>query len=204
VAHTYDIEGVPMRGQVLSWCVAVGILAGCGSSKAVSTGSPASTTATTAGAPTVTTAGTATTTKSAAAPTTSAGAAPQLTGAADNDFCRYLVNLGKKTTFDDLDVPQGLTPEQLKQATNEAQTLYNDMARRAPADIKTEMLALSANFNRLAAIYASVGYDIVKLQQQMSDPTSGVAVEFSKLGAIDSAAAGERVGAYIENVCGLK
>ena len=184
-----------MRGQVLSWCIAVSILAGCGSSKAVSTGSPASTTATT-GAVTVTTA--------ASAATTTANAAPKLTGAADNDFCRYLVDLGKKTTFDDLDVPVGQSPEQLKQATNEAQTLYSDMAKRAPAEIKTDMSALSANFNRLAAIYASVTYDTVKLQQQMSDPASGIAVEFGKLGTTDSAAAGDRVDAYIQNVCGLK
>ena len=175
-----------MRGQVLSWCVAVGILAGCGSSKAVSTATPASTTATTA-----------------AAPTTAASATPKLTGAADNDFCRYLVDLGKKTTFDNLDVAQNQNPEQLKQATNEAQTLYNDMAKRAPVEIKTDMSTLSADFNRLAAIYASVGYDTVKLQQQMSDPASGVAVEFAKMGAADSAAAGERVDAYIQNVCGL-
>ena len=184
-----------MRGQVLSWCVAVSILAGCGSSKAVSTGSPANATATT-GAVTVTTA--------ASAATTTANAAPKLTGAADNDFCRYLVDLGKKTTFDDLDVPVGQSPEQLKQATNEAQTLYSDLAKRAPDEIKTDMSALSANFNRLAAIYASVNYDSIKLQQQMSDPASGVAVEFGKLGTTDSAAAGERVDAYIQNVCGLK
>ena len=194
-----------MRGQVLSWCVAVSILAGCGSSKAVSTGSPPSSTATT-GALTVTTVGTATTTKPAVAPapTTAASATPKLTGAADNEFCRYLVDLGKKTTFDSLDVAQGQNPEQLKQATNEAQTLYNDMAKRAPVEIKTDMSTLSANFNRLAAIYASVGYDTVKLQQQMSDPASGVAVEFAKMGATDSVAAGERVDAYIQNVCGLK
>jgi hypothetical protein len=178
-----------MRGQVLSWSVAVSILASCGSSKAVSTGAPASTTATTAGA-----AGAATTTKPAVAPT----------GAADNDFCRSLVDLGKKATFDNLDIPEGQSPEQLKQATNEAQMLYSDMAKRAPTEIKTEMSALTANFNRLAAIYASVGYDTVKLQQQMSDPTSGVAVEFGKLGANDSAQVAERVDAYIQNVCGLK
>jgi hypothetical protein len=194
-----------MRGQVLSWCVAVSLLAGCGSSKAVSTGSPASTTATTA-APTVTTAGTATTKAPAAAPTSSvaAGAEPKLTGAADNDFCHYLVDLGKKATLDDPPVAEGQSTEQLKQATTEAQTLYSEMAKRAPAEIKTEMSALSADFNRLAAIYASVGYDTVKLQQQMSDPTSGVAVEFGKLGTTDSTTGAERVDAYIENVCGLK
>ena len=184
-----------MRGQVLSWCVAVSLLAGCGSSRAVSTGSVVGTTATTA-ALTVTTVGTAT--------TTAASAAPKLTGAADNEFCRYLVDLGKKTTFDNLDVPAGQSPEQLTQATNEAQTLYNDMAKRAPAEIKTDMSTVSANSNRLAAIYASVGYDTVKLQQQMSDPASGVAVEFGKLATTESAAAGERVDAYIQNVCGLK
>ena len=135
-----------MRGQVLSWCVGVSLLAG-----------------------------------------------------AD-----HLVGLGKKATFDNLDVSEGQSPEQLKQATNEAQTLYNDMAKRAPAEIRTEMSAVSANFNRLAAIYASVGYDTVKLQQQMSDPASGVAVEFARMGATDSAAAGERVDAYVQNVCGLK
>ena len=192
-----------MRGQVLSWCVAVSLLAGCGSSKAVSTGSPASPTVTTA-APTVTTAGTATTTKPAAAPTTAAGAEPKLTGAADNEFCRYLVDQGKKTTVDGIEIPTGETPEQLKKATNEAQTLYSEMAKRAPAEIKTEMSALTGNFNRLAAIYASVDYDTVKLQQQMSDPTSGVAVEFGKLGTTDSAGAAEKVDAYIQNVCGLK
>jgi hypothetical protein len=193
-----------MRGQVLSWCLAVSILAGCGSSKAVTTGSPASTTATTS-ALTVTTVGTATTATSASAATTAAASdAPTLTGKADNDFCRYLVDLGKKATFDDLDVPVGQSAEQLKQSTNEAQTLYSDLAKRAPAEIKTDMSALSANFNRLAAIYASVDYDIVKLQQQMSDPASGVAVEFGKLGTTDSAGAGERVDAYIQNVCGLK
>ncbi len=184
-----------MRGQVLSWCVAVSILAGCGSSKAVLTGSPPNSTATT-GALSVTTVATTT--------TTAASAPPKLTGAADNEFCRYLVDLGKKTTFDDLDVPVGQSPEQLKQATNEAQTLYNDMATRAPAEIKTDMSVLSASFNRLAAIYAAVGYDTVKLQQQMSDPASGVAVEFGKLGTTDAAGAGERVDAYVQNVCGLK
>jgi hypothetical protein len=193
-----------MRGQVLSWCVAVSLLAGCGSSKAVSTGSPASRTATTA-APTVTTAGTATTKATAAAPTSSvaAGAEPKLTGAADNDFCHYLVDLGKKATLDDPPV-EGQSSDQLKQATNEAQTLYNEMAKRAPTEIKPDMSALAANFNRLAAIYASVGYDTVKLQQQMSDPASAVAVEFGKLGTTDSAGSGERVDAYIQNVCGLK
>jgi hypothetical protein len=190
-----------MRGQVLSWCVAVSLLAGCGSSKAVSTGSPASTTPTT-----VTTVGTATTTKAAAAAPTSstaAGAEPKLTGAADNDFCHYLVDQGKKATLDDPPV-EGQSSDQLKQATNEAQTLYNEMAKRAPAEIKADMSALAANFNRLAAIYASVGYDTVKLQQQMSDPASAVAVEFGKIGTTDAAGAGERVDAYVQDVCGLK
>jgi hypothetical protein len=192
-----------MRGHVLSWCVAGSLLAGCGSSKAVSTGAQATTTA----APTGTTAATATTTKpAAAAPTssTAAGAEPKLTGAADNDFCHYLVDQGKKAAPDDLPVAGDQSAEQLKQATNEAQTLYSEMAKRAPAEIKADMSALAANFNRLAAIYASVGYDTVKLQQQMSDPTSGVAVEFGKLGTTDSAGAGERVDAYVQDVCGLK
>jgi hypothetical protein len=187
-----------MRGQVLSWCVAVGLLAGCGSSKAVSTGSPVSTT------PGVTTAGTATTAKSAAAETTAAAATPKLTGAADNEFCRYLVDQGNKATVDNFDVPQGQSPEQAKKATTDAQTIYNEMAKRAPAEIKADMAVLAGNFNRLAAIYASVGYDTVKLQQQMSDPASGIAVEFGKIGTTDAAAAGERVDAYIQNVCGLK
>jgi hypothetical protein len=193
-----------MRGQVLSWCVAVSILAGCGSSKAVSTGSPTSTTAT-AGGSTVTTAGAATTTKATAAAPTSpvAGAEPKLTGAADNDFCHYLVDQGKKAAIDDPPV-EGQSSDQLKQATNQAQTLYNEMAKRAPAEIKADMAALAANFNRLAAIYASVGYDTAKLQQQMSDPASAVAVEFSKIGSTDSAGAGERVDAYVQDVCGLK
>ncbi len=196
-----------MRGQVLSWCVAVSLLAGCGSSRAVSTGSVVGTTATT-GAATATTVGTATTTKStAAAPTSSvaAGAQPKLTRAADNDFCHYLLDQGKKATVEDPPVAEGQSTEQLKQATTEAQTLYNEMAKRATAEIKADMSALSANFNRLAAIYASVGYDTVKLQQQMADPTSGVSVELGKIGATDSAAgADERVDAYIQNVCGLK
>lgn len=195
-----------MRGQVLSWCVAVSLLAGCGSSRAVSTGSVVGTTATTVAA-TATTVGTATTTKStAAAPTSSvaAGAQPKLTRAADNDFCHYL-DQGKKATVEDPPVAEGQSTEQLKQATTEAQTLYNEMAKRATAEIKADMSALSANFNRLGAIYASVGYDTVKLQQQMADPTSGVSVELGKIGATDSAAgADERVDAYIQNVCGLK
>jgi hypothetical protein len=193
-----------MRGHVVSLCVAVSILAGCGSSKAVSTASSASTTATTA-APTVATVGTATTTKSAGAATTVADTTPKLTGSADNDFCRYIVEQGKKTALDNGDIPVGETPEQLKHATTETQTLFNEMAKRAPAEIKTEMSAVSASFNRLAAIYASVGYDTAKLQQQMSDPASAVAVEFKKIGETDSAGAGgEKVDAYIQDVCGIK
>jgi hypothetical protein len=192
-----------VRGRILSLCVAVSILAGCGSSKAVSTAPAASTTA----APAATN-GAATTTKSATAgstptTTTAASAAPKLTGAADNDFCRYLVDLGKKASLDNSDIPLGESPEQLKQATIETQTLYNDMAKRAPAEIKAEMAQVAGSFNRLAAIYASVDYDTAKLQQQMSDPTSAIAVEFSKMGT-ESLAGGEKVDTYIQDVCGLK
>jgi hypothetical protein len=194
-----------MRGQFLTWCVAVSILAGCGSSKAVSTGSPAS--ATTAGS-TGSTAGAATTTKAAAAAsasTTAIGtAAPKLTGAADNDFCQYLVDLGKKPSTDDLDTPGPQTPEQLKQAMTEMQTLYGEMAKRAPAEIKQGLTTLSADVNRLAAIYASVGYDVVKLQEQLADPVSQASVEFGKMGSADQVSEGEKVDAYISNVCGLK
>jgi hypothetical protein len=199
-----------MRGKVLSGWVAISILAGCGGSKAVSTNAPASTAggaATTkpvsTGAPTVTTVGSATTTAAAAA-TTAAGATPKLTGAADNDFCRYLVDLGTKDALGNLGIPENQTPEQLKKGTIEAQTLYSEMAKRAPAEIKAEMSAVSADFSRLAAIYASVGYDVVKLQEQLADPISSVSVEFTKIGGPDSATGGEKIGAYIENVCGLK
>lgn len=194
-----------MRGRVLSLCVAASILAGCGSSKAVSTASPATTTtAAKAAAPaSATTVAAAATTAGAAS--TAAGAAPKLTGAADNDFCRYLVEQGKKAVPDGPLPNTQDSPEQLKLATTETQTLFGEMAKRAPAEIKAEMSAVSASFNRLAAIYASVGYDTKKLQEQMADPTSAVAVEFSKIGENDmSGAGGEKVDAYIQDVCGLK
>jgi hypothetical protein len=195
-----------MRGNVLFGCIAISILAGCGSSKSVSTGAPASTTVTTA-ASSATTAGsatTATTANAAAAPTTTAGAKPKLTGAADNDFCRYLVDLGETPSTDDLDTPEAQTPEELKQAMTELQTLYGEMAKRAPTEIKPGLTALSADVVRLAAIYASVGYDVVKLQEQLSDPVSQASVEFGKIGTPEQVAEAEKIDAYVENVCGLK
>jgi hypothetical protein len=199
-----------MRGKVLFGWVAISILAGCGSSKSVSTSAPASTTAPTATttAPSVTAAGSATTATSAAAaapaPTTAAGATPKLTGAADNDFCRYLVDLGDAPSTDDLDTPEAQTPEQLKQAMTEMQTVYGEMAKRAPAEIKQGLTTLSADVTRLAAIYASVGYNVVKLQEQLADPISQASVEFGKMASADQVAEGEKVDAYITNVCGLK
>jgi hypothetical protein len=194
-----------MRGKLLSGCIAVSMLAACGSSKSVSTGAPASTTAAGAattkpvstGAPTITTVGAATT----VAATTPADSTPKLTGAADNEFCRYLVQLGKKPSSPD-DLAVTGSPEELKQGIQELQTLYSHMVKRAPAEIKTELLALSADAERVAAIYASVGYDVAKLQELLADPASQASVEFSKLGA--SGADTEKIDAYIENVCGLK
>jgi hypothetical protein len=189
-----------MRGKLLFGCIAVSMLAACGSSKSVSTGAPANATA--AGAATTTPVSTGAATVTTVGSATTADAAPKLTGAADNDFCRYLIDLGKKPSTDDLSATAAGSTEQTKQSMNEMQTLYGEMAKRAPAEIKTQLSALSADVDRLAAIYASVGYDPVKLQEQLSDPVSQASVEFTKLGGSDGE--GEKVDAYIQNVCGLK
>ena len=178
-----------MKSLVLGVCLAAGLITSCGSTTA-KTATDASTSAPATSAPSATSAGAVT----SAAATVNAG----------NSFCAYLKDADKNFLVTNAPDLSAADPAAVKKDVETLQTLYREMEKRAPTEIKREVGVIVASTNRLAAIYAKVGFDSKKLDEQLKDPASSTSVEFAKMMSTTDVDANSKVDNYVTKVCGLK
>lgn len=116
---------------------------------------------------------------------------PQFTGKGGKNFCEYLKELDENE--EDLDLGSGEdTPENRKKA-KDALEIFDELEDKAPAEIKADVVLVIKQIRPIFVAF-SEGKDAATAAG--AEPTEAEQKEFE--------AAGARVEAYSENVCGIK
>ncbi|HAN35296.1 MAG: hypothetical protein KAY11_11225 [Ilumatobacteraceae bacterium] len=119
-------------------------------------------------------------------------------GGSSGDYCARIA--AYKAKSDELDVVFSDTPDPAKveDAFVTMQTMISDMKNGAPAEIKADVITMSAAIDNVVAIFSKYDWDFTAL---------AAAPDFAELqdqlAGADMQAASDRLEAYSTSVCGI-
>lgn len=115
---------------------------------------------------------------------------PEFTGKGGKDFCEYLRELDENE--EDLDLGSGEDSPENRRKAKEALEIFDELEDKAPAEIENDVKIVIEQIRPIFQAFAE-GKDPATTAS--SQPTEAEAKQYE--------AAGERVEAYSENVCGI-
>jgi hypothetical protein len=135
-----------------------------------------------------------------AAPSDSSGSAtsapdPTFTGSGSDDICTYAKSVANSAALNSND----LTEASFKQR----EEILGKLADKAPDEIKSDVQKVQAAYSEVEPTLKKYGFDLQKIvAAAQSDPA--VAAQLAKLNSADLTASVNRLGVYLEQVCGIK
>lgn len=122
-------------------------------------------------------------------------AVPDFSGSGGEAFCGQAKDLEGVFSGDSF---SNTDPASLKDDYEKAQSALDDMADKAPDEIKGDVQTLSNALGTLIEVFESVDYDFTKLAQ---DPQAAAKLQEFDTQELSDASA--RVEAYLSQVCGI-
>jgi hypothetical protein len=122
-------------------------------------------------------------------------AVPNFSGSGGEAFC------GQAKDFESVFGGESFSntdPASLKDDYEKAKSALDDLADKAPDEIKSDVETLSSALSTLMDVFASVDYDVTKLAQ---DPEAAAKLQDFDTQELSDASA--RVEAYLTQVCGI-
>jgi hypothetical protein len=122
-------------------------------------------------------------------------AVPDFSGSGGEAFC------GQAKDFESVFGGESFSntdPASLKSDYEKAKSALDDLASKAPDEIKSDVETLSGALSTLMEVFESVDYDVTKLAQ---DPTAAAKLQDFDTQELSDASA--RVEAYLTQVCGI-
>ncbi len=111
---------------------------------------------------------------------------------ASNDFCALAAEReAQESSFDDINI---FDPEEVRAAFDANLSLLAEAVQAAPEEIRDDLVTVGADLDRIYEVLDSIDFDF-------SQMTGDLDAELEEMP--ESEAAGERIDAYVENVCGI-